>query len=136
MFVTAWIGIVDLNTGAVRCANAGHEFPAVRRVKGDYEYIKDKHTPPLATIEGVRPKEYEFKISPGDEIFVYTDGVPEAIDKKEQQYGSDRLLSALNREKDKSLEEMLAGVRENVRVFVGEADQFDDITMLCFRFKG
>ncbi len=136
MFVTAWIGIIDLKTGVMKCANAGHEFPVIRRVDGDYEYIKDKHTPPLATMEGIKPKEYELEIGVGDEIFVYTDGIPEAINEKEEQYDADRLLVALNKTKDKSLTQILASVREDVRIFVGEADQFDDITMLAFRYKG
>ena len=136
MFVTAWIGIIDLKTGLMKCANAGHEFPVIRRADGDYEYIKDKHTPPLATMEGIKPKEYELEIGVGDEIFVYTDGIPEAINEKEEQYDADRLLVALNKTKDKSLTQILASVREDVRIFVGEADQFDDITMLAFRYKG
>ena len=136
MFVTAWIGIIDLKTGVMKCANAGHEFPVIRRADGDYEYIKDKHTPPLATMEGIKPKEYELEIGVGDEIFVYTDGIPEAINEKEEQYDADRLLVALNKTKDKSLTQILASVREDVRIFVGEADQFDDITMLAFRYKG
>ncbi|MBQ6537872.1 MAG: SpoIIE family protein phosphatase [Eubacterium sp.] len=136
MFVTAWIGIIDLKTGVMKCANAGHEFPVIRRADGDFEYIKDKHTPPLATMEGIKPKEYELEIGVGDEIFVYTDGIPEAINEKEEQYDADRLLVALNKTKDKSLTQILASVREDVRIFVGEADQFDDITMLAFRYKG
>ena len=87
-------------------------------------------------MEGIKPKEYELEIGVGDEIFVYTDGIPEAINEKEEQYDADRLLVALNKTKDKSLTQILASVREDVRIFVGEADQFDDITMLAFTYNG
>ena len=134
MFVTAWVAIVNLRTGHVRCANAGHEFPVIKHVDGDYEYLKDKHSPPLASIEDVKPKGYDFTLEPGEEIFVYTDGIPEAIDDKVEQYGSDRLLDVLNRSKGKALTQILAATREDVRVFANGADQFDDITMIGFRY--
>ena len=135
MFVTVWIGIMNLKTGVMRCSNAGHEYPIIRHKGGDYELLKDKHFLALATIEGIKFKDYEIDLKYGDEIFVYTDGIPEAIDKDVKQYGTDRLLAALNANKDIPLERLLPRVRKNLAEFVGEAEQFDDVTMLGFKYK-
>lgn len=135
MFVTVWIGIMNLKTGVMRCSNAGHEYPIIRHKDGDYELLKDKHFLALATIEGIKFKDYEIDLKYGDEIFVYTDGIPEAIDKDIKQYGTERLLSALNANKDIPLDRLLPRVRNDLAQFVGEADQFDDVTMLGFKYK-
>lgn len=135
MFVTVWIGIMNLKTGIMRCSNAGHEYPIIRHKDGDYELLKDKHFLALATMEGIKFKDYDIELKYGDEIFVYTDGIPEAIDKDIKQYGTDRLLTALNKNKDIPLERLLPRVRNDLASFVGEADQFDDVTMLGFKYK-
>lgn len=136
MFVTAWIGILDLKTGMMTCANAGHEYPVIMRAGQNYELYKDKHTMPLATLENIRAKEYELKLNPGDKLFVYTDGIPEAINKKTEDYGTDRLLSKLNTLKDASPVETLLAVRQDISIFAGDEEQFDDITMLGFEYYG
>ena len=136
MFVTAWLGIVDLRTGLMTCASAGHEYPMLMRAGQDFALFKDKHGLALAAMEGVRFKEYEVQLNPGDRLFVYTDGVPEAIDENVVQYGTDRLERILNVEKDRPMEEILPGVRRDISEFVGKADQFDDITMLGFTWFG
>jgi serine phosphatase RsbU (regulator of sigma subunit) len=135
MFVTVWMGIVDLETGKVRCVNAGHEYPAVKRQDGESEFLKRKHGPPLGTIEGLRYQAYELQLEKGDSLFLYTDGVTEAIDIDMQAYGSERLLDALNNNKEMPLREMLPAVKKDIDDFAGEADQFDDITMMGFKFK-
>ncbi len=135
MFVTAWIGIIDLETGIMSCANAGHEYPLLMRAGKEFEVVKDKHSMPLATIETLKAKEYEIVLSPGDKLFVYTDGIPEAINEEVEQYGTDRLVAAINEVKDKSFTEILPDILEDVFKFKGKADQFDDITMLGFEFK-
>ena len=134
MFVTAWIAIVDLETGKLQCANAGHEYPAIKRKDGSWELIKDKHSLALAAMEGMPFKEYELQIEEGDRLFVYTDGVPEAINKAEEQYGTDRLLEVLNGAGDIPMTELLPLVRKDIADFADGADQFDDITMLGFDF--
>ena len=136
MFVTVWIGILDLTTGVMQCANAGHEYPLIMHSGGDYEYIKDKHGLALAAMEGMHYREYELQMNPGDRFFVYTDGIPEAIDEKIEQYGATRLVDALNGLKEVSIAETLPAVRKNIADFVGEADQFDDITMLGIVYHG
>ena len=136
MFVTAWIGIIDLNTGEMRCANAGHEYPMIMRAGGEYTLFKDKHAMALAAMENMRFSEYEMKLNPGDRLFVYTDGVPEAINVDEQQYGTDRLAQKLNTLCSASMSDTLPAVREDVAEFAGDAEQFDDITMLGFAYYG
>ena len=135
MFVTAWIGIIDLETGLMQCANAGHEYPALMRSGGEFELLKDKHSLALAAMPGIRAKEYELQLQPGDRLFVYTDGVPEAINELVEQYGDQRMLQILNRDKEKPMEIILPDVRKDISDFVGKADQFDDITMLGFTWK-
>ena len=135
MFVTVWIGIIDLETGSMMCANAGHEYPALMRNGGDYELYKDKHSLALAAMPGLRLKEYEVKLEPGDKLFVYTDGVPEAINEQVQDYGTGRMIRVLNDVKDSSMEETLTAVRQDMIAYVGNAEQFDDITMLGLTYN-
>ena len=133
MFVTAWVGILDMNTGIMKCANAGHEYPVLCRKGEKFELYKDRHGVPLAAMEDVVYREYELRIGSGDKLFVYTDGIPEAINKDCEQYGADRLVEKLNEVKDLKVEEILHEVREDIREFAGEAEQFDDITMVGIR---
>ena len=130
MFVTVWLGILDLKTGQMRCANAGHEYPVLMRAGGDYELLKDKHGTVLAIFEDIPMKEYELQLNSGDRLFVYTDGVPEAINKEKEQYGTARMTERLNSLKDSSQQELLTGMLKDIRRFAGDEEQFDDITML------
>ncbi len=136
MFVTVWLGIADLRTGQVKCANAGHEYPAVMRAGGGYELLKDKHGLALAAMDGMKYKEYELQLNPGDRLFVYTDGVPEAINDAMEQYGTARMLRALDAAGDGTLQAALSAVQTDLAAYVGDRDQFDDITMLNFAYRG
>ena len=136
MFVTAWIGMIDMKTGVMRCANAGHEYPVLCPAGGEYALVKDRHGLVLGAMPGVRQREYTLELHPGDRIFVYTDGVPEAIDREEAAYGTDRLVGKLNALRACSQEETLSGELQDIRTFAGEAEQFDDITMIGFTFHG
>lgn len=135
MFVTVWLGILEISTGKMICANAGHEYPVIKKASGDYELLKDKHGFVLAGIEGARYKEYELILNPGDRFFLYTDGVAEATDASNQLYGTDRMLEALNRYRDVESKELLIKMKEDIDQFVGAAPQFDDITMLALTIK-
>ena len=135
MFVTVWLGILEISTGKMQCANAGHEYPAIMRKDGSFELYKDKHGFVLAGMENVRYREYELELNTGDRLFVYTDGVPEATDSSNTLYGTDRMICALNQAKDGSCSQLLDALHRDVDSFVGEADQFDDITMLCLEYK-
>ncbi|MCR5598933.1 MAG: SpoIIE family protein phosphatase [Lachnospiraceae bacterium] len=134
MFVTVWIGIVNMVTGHMRCANAGHEYPVIKRAGGDYEIIKDVHSMPLAAFPGIKAAPYEMQLHNGDRVFVYTDGVPEAINDSDEQYGTERMLDTLNGARNKSITETLPIISESINEFKQNADQFDDITMLGFEF--
>lgn len=135
MFVTVWLGILEMSTGKLRCANAGHEYPAIMRKDGDFELLKDRHGFVLAGMENSRYSEYEIEVHVGDRLFVYTDGVPEATDANQNLYGTDRMLEALNEAKDLPCRKLLEVIHESVNRFVGQADQFDDMTMLCIEIK-
>jgi sigma-B regulation protein RsbU (phosphoserine phosphatase) len=136
LFVTVWLAIVSLSTGQGMAANAGHEHPTLRRANGKYELVEYRHSPAVATMEGMRFREHEFELHPGDSLFVYTDGVAEATDAQNELYGSQRLLDALNAAPDAAPEEIVAAVKRSVDAFVGDAPQFDDITMLCLKYNG
>ena len=136
MFVTVWLGIIDLTCGVMKCSNAGHEYPLIRKAKGSYEIFEDTHSPILGLKKKLSLKEYELTLNPGDSIFVYTDGIPEAVDSMGSQYGLDRLKKAVNEAPDTSMEETLSRVTKDVESFTADTDQFDDITMLGFRYLG
>lgn len=136
MFVTVWFGILDLKTGVVTAANAGHEYPAIRRPGADYVLMKDKHGFVVGGIEGIRYHEYTFTMEPGSALFLYTDGVPEASDCGNELYGTERMLGVLNRGKDLPPKELLAFVRADIDGFVRDAAQFDDLTMMCVEYRG
>ena len=133
MFVTCWMGILDLRTHTVHFANAGHNPPLVRHQGGRYEYFKTRPGFVLAGMEGMKYRSGELALLPGDEIFLYTDGVTEATDAHEQLYGDARLEAVLNRLAGADAKEICRGVKQDVDAFVGEAPQFDDMTMLCLR---
>ena len=136
LFVTAWLGILDLNTGIVTAANAGHEFPAVRQPGKNFELVQDKHGLVLAGFEGSVYTDYEIKLEKGATLFVYTDGVPEATNGANELFEFERMTVALNIKPDAEPKELLPIVRAEVDKFVGEAPQFDDLTMLAVRYKG
>ena len=136
MFVTTWLGILELSSGRLQAANAGHEYPAIMRAGGEYELYRDPHGLVLGGLEGIVYRDYEVQLKKGDCIFVYTDGVTEAADKDNRQFGTDRMLQALNKEKDKNADKVLSRVLADIRKFVGKAPQFDDITMMCLKYKG
>ena len=135
-FVTVWLAVVEISTGRGVVVNAGHEHPVLRRSDGKFELIKYRHSLAVAAMENVRFKEREFQLYPGDTVFVYTDGVAEASNSKNELYGTDRMLSILNQNLDADPEEVLRGVMRGINDFVDGAEQFDDITMLCFRYNG
>ena len=136
MFVTAWLGIYEISTGKLTAANAGHEYPALRRADGRFELWKEQHGFVLAGMENVQYQEYELEIGVGDTLFVYTDGVAEAIDAANTRYGIDRMLAALNRNCDLDPGKLLHQVKSDIDRFVGSAPQFDDMTMLSLQRKG
>ena len=135
-FVTVWLAVLEISTGKGIAANAGHEHPVLRRADGSYELQVYKHSMPIATMKGIPFREHTFRMQPGDSFFVYTDGVVEATNANKELFGTERMLSALNKDPDALPEQVLANVADGINSFVNEAEQFDDITMLCVRYLG
>ncbi len=136
MFVTVWLGILELSTGKLTAANAGHEFPALMQAGGKFELFKDKHGFVIGGMEGMRYKEYEIMMQPGAKIFLYTDGVPEATNADSELFGTERMIEALNTDTAATPAQVLQNVRKSVDAFVLDAEQFDDLTMLCVVYRG
>jgi len=131
MFVTVWLGILEISTGKITASNAGHEFPIIKKADGGYEIFKDKHGFVVGVMAGLKYKDYEFTLEKGGTLFLYTDGLPEATDGKDELFGMDRVLDVLNRNKDTGPHDLLPEIQRTVDDFVGNAAQFDDLTMLA-----
>ncbi|MBO6060922.1 MAG: serine/threonine-protein phosphatase, partial [Clostridia bacterium] len=136
MFVTVWLGILDLKTGKLTASNAGHEYPALKKAGGHFELIKDKHGLVVGGLPGLKYTEYEWLLEPGSKIFVYTDGVPEAGISRSDPFGTERMLAALREAEECTPQEVLRSVDRAVADFVKDAPQFDDLTMLCVEYYG
>ena len=136
MFVTVWLGILELSTGILTAANAGHEYPAIKAAGGKFELLKDKHGFVIGGFEEAKYQSYQLQLQPGARIFVYTDGVAEATSADTELFGTARMIDALNEVADASAKEIIAKVQSAVDAFTGEAEQFDDLTMLCLEYKG
>ena len=135
LFVPAWLGRLDLKSGRVVYVDAGHEYPAVRRSGGEFALFPDKHCVPLAAIRKAVYRSDEFMLNPGDTLFVYTDGVPEANNEAGELMGTDRMLEILNRMPDADPRDIISNVKDGMAEYVQSAEQFDDTTMLCIRLN-
>ena len=135
MFVTAWMGVLDVSSGKLQFANAGHNLPLIKRANGSFEYLKTRAGFVLAGMEGVRYRVGELTLDKGDRLFLYTDGVPEATNVDNKLYGEERLLDFMNENLAMHATELLPTLKKNIDEFVGEAPQFDDITMLLFDYQ-
>ncbi len=135
MFITAFEGVLDLETGRFDFVNAGHEMPFICKKDGSYAPYKIRPGFVLAGMEGTRYRMGSMELEPGDKLFQYTDGVTEATNGSNELYGMERLEAVLNRNAEVSPDELLPAVKADIDRFVGEAPQFDDITMLCLEFR-
>ncbi len=136
MFVTVWLGVLDLRTGELTAANAGHEIPALRKTDKEFELARTRHGFVLGALEGIQYRDITMKLMPGAKLFLYTDGVTEATNAEKELFGVKRMLGALNENRDRTPEEIIRGVRHAVDAFVKDAEQFDDMTMLCLEYRG
>ncbi|MBM6884975.1 PP2C family protein-serine/threonine phosphatase [Pseudoflavonifractor phocaeensis] len=134
LFVTAWMGVLQISTGHFVYVNAGHNPPLLRRAGGSFEWLKSRPGFVLAGMEGVRYRENEMELAPGDVLYLYTDGVTEATDAHQQLFGEERLQTALNEQPMLPVGQMLSKIKGCIDSFVGEAEQFDDITMLGLEY--
>lgn len=136
IFMTAWIGVLELSTGKLTGVDAGHEQPAIRKASGAFELYKDKKCFVLGGLEGVIYTEMEWQLEKGDVLFMYTDGVTEAKRSDETMLGTERMLEELNAFEDTAPKALLKHMHERIEAFVGDAEPFDDLTMLCARYNG
>lgn len=135
MFVTIWLGILELSTGMLTASNAGHEYPVFKHPGVGFELLKDKHGMALGALDAAKYKDYTVHLEPGTKLFIYTDGVPEATNGENQMFGMQRMIDALNEASEETPEGVLKNIRRAVDEFVQGAEQFDDLTMLCMEFK-
>ncbi len=135
-FVTVWLAVLELSTGKGKAVNAGHEHPVLKQADGAYELVEYRHSPPVSLVRKLRFREHDFEMRAGDRLFVYTDGVAEAMNSERELFGTDRLLTVLNSHQNASPRQVLENVTEGINAFVGDAEQFDDITMLSFAYYG
>ena len=135
LFITAFEGVLDLVNGDFRFVNAGHEIPYICKKGGNFEPYKVRAGFVLAGMEGIRYKCGELRLDVGDKIFQYTDGVTEATNANNELFGMDRLTDILGENSALPPAELLPKIKEYIDKFVGEAPQFDDITMLCLEYK-
>ncbi|MBR2490159.1 MAG: PP2C family protein-serine/threonine phosphatase [Ruminiclostridium sp.] len=135
MFVTAWMGVLELSTGHLAYVNAGHNPPLLRR-NGKYEFLRTRSGFVLAGMDGMHYRPASLELVPGDTVYLYTDGVTEAANEEKQLYGDQRLCEVLNAHADSTPETLLKIVKDDVDAFAGDAPQFDDITMLSLRYLG
>ena len=133
MFVTVWFGVLEISSGKITAANAGHEYPIIKKAGGKFELFKDKHGFVIGGMDGMRYKEYEMTLEKGGTLFLYTDGVAEATNGNNELYGTDRMLDALNQDRETDAKTLLSNMKESVDKFVGDAPQFDDLTMLAVK---
>gem|GEM_PF-5449247 len=139
LFVTVWLAILELSTGHMEYCSAGHEYPGIKRAGGQYEWLIDKtkkNNSALAMFAGMKFTGYSLDLKPGDRVFLYTDGVPEAIKSDNEQFGMDRALDALNEVADADDEQVLLHVWNRIEEYIGNEPQFDDTTMLSFTYLG
>ena len=136
MFVTVWLGILDLSTGIMKAANAGHEYPVLMEPEEDFALYKDKHGFVVGGMSGMKYTEYEIIMERGSKLFLYTDGLPEAQNKEGEFFTTDRAVDVLNDHKEDDPETIIKEMHKALEIFENEADQFDDLTMLCLEYKG
>ena len=145
MFVTAWLGILTISTGELVSASAGHEYPVFYRKNSGFELGRDLHGMAMGAMEGMKYRNTHWHLEPGDMLFVYTDGVPEANNSSEELFGVERMLEALEKSKQESgssagektdLKLFLNTLRGHIDEFVGNTPQFDDLTMMCVEYQG
>ena len=135
MFVTVWLGILEIDTGRLLFSNAGHEPMALSHANAPFELVRGDKKPAIGILSKVKYTDQEMLLLPGDCLFLYTDGITEASQAENVFFGRERMLQALDKESGKRPVDIIKGVEDSISSFVGEAEQFDDMTMLCLTYK-
>ena len=133
MFVTVWFGVLTLSTGQLSASSAGHEYPVIKRQNGQFEIFKDKHRLALGAMPGINYLDYTLTLEKDDVLFLYTDGVPEAVNIENTPLGTDGMLTLLNRSSCADMCTLLDDTAKGITDFTGNAPQFDDVTMMAIR---
>lgn len=136
LFVTVWFGILTISSGELICTNSGHEYPAIMRKGGRYELLEGENYPPVGTVEDIEFGDVTVSLQPGDRIFLYTDGVPEAKNAAGERFGTDKMLEILDRDRELSTEQQLKNLQSEIEEFTGTGEPFDDVTMMGFVWNG
>lgn len=135
MFLTAWMGIIDLETGILSFVSAGHNPPLIYRKTQEFVYIKEKPNFIMAGMPNSKYIKHEYQLNPDDKLYLYTDGVTEAENSQQKLYGNENLLKALNKNKELSVTDIANNVLKDVKDFTHDTPQSDDITMVSFELK-
>ncbi len=136
MFVTVWFGLLELATGQLRYINAGHNPPLLLDTNGTAQWLKQRSGFVLAGKRNMKYKTFDLTMSPGQKLLLYTDGVTEAKTAQKAMFGDQRLLDYMTEHVTDGLQKTLAGIKNTVKDFVGDAEQFDDMTMLMLSYQG
>ena len=136
LFVTVWVGVLTISTGHMDYVDAGHDYPAIYRAGGEFVIEKDVHCAMVGAMSFTEFKAGAFDLKAGDILYLYTDGITEAINASEEMFREERMIEALNKDTTASVEDIDSAVRSAVSDFVKDAPQFDDMTTLVFRYKG
>ena len=136
MFVTAWLGILDIRSGHLRAANAGHEYPLLSNGTGVFEKVKDRHSFVLGGMPGTKYIGYDMHLEPGACLFLYTDGLTDTENKNGEFFGLERSLDVLNETRDLSPRDRVERLHKAAEDFAAGEPQFDDITMMCIKYSG
>jgi serine phosphatase RsbU (regulator of sigma subunit) len=136
LFVTTWFMVIELSTGRAVEVNAGHDKPVLCQSGGSFTIIKNEHSMALGIMNDIEAEENYWELKPGDKIFLYTDGVTDAINSDKKFFGEERMLEALNEVKEGTPKEILEHIKNKVTEFEGDAPVFDDIAMLALEYKG
>ena len=136
MFVTVWLGMLDLSTGILTASNAGHEYPVILNNRNHFELFKDTHGFVIGGMDGLKYKEYDIQMKPGAKLFLYTDGLTEAVNDQKEMFGTDRILEVLNQSKNLSSQQIVENMKAAVNVFIQNTEPFDDLTMMCVCYNG
>ena len=136
LFVTIWLGKLNLKTGKLSYVNAGHNQPLIKQDSNNFEYMKTHPNLVLGGMEGIKYNEHEINLNAGDMVFLYTDGVTEANDNYNGFYGQNRLKETINENKNKKLNDIINEITKDIDKFCNNSEQYDDITMLIIKYNG
>ena len=137
MFVTAWFGMVDINTGKVMCGSAGHNPPAlINDETGEVKYLDYKPQLVLGAMQNIAYKNYIFQMKENEKLMLYTDGIVEAHDVNNKLYGEERFLKSMETHKDLNIRDLCENLAFEVDEYSKGQEQFDDYSLLCFTYKG